>query len=207
MTHHTSPANLPITLFAASAMLLGITTVAQAAPLQVAANDSSNSVGAAIDDTAITAKVKAKFLTDRRLSGSNISVETDNGVVKLTGKALNSKAKDAAGKLASNVDGVKSVDNNINTPSVMSKIEKKTSNAASDVGQATSDTWITTKVKSNMLTDSDLKGDVSVSTSNGVVTLTGTVPNEAAQDRAVALAKQIDGVKDVKDDGLKISSN
>lgn len=204
MSQDKSPFPIRISLIAAAAaMMIGGIAVAQATPVQIA-DSSSNSVSAAISDTAITAKIKTKFLTDKRLKGSDISVETDNGVVKLTGKAPSASAKDAAGDLASNVSGVKSVDNNIKAPSVLTSAKKDVKSVASDVGQATSDTWITTKVKSSMLTDSQIKGDVDVTTDNGVVILTGTVPNDASRDRAVALAKQTKGVKDVNDDGLKV---
>lgn len=207
MSQHKSRTPLRIGLIAAAAtMMIGGTAVVQAAPLQIADNDSSNSVGAAISDTAITTKVKAKFLTDSRLKGSDISVETDNGVVKLTGKAPSASAKDAAENLASNVSGVKSVDNDIKAPSEVTSIKKGAENAADDVGQATSDTWITTKVKSSMLTDSQVKGDVDVTTNDGVVVLTGDVPTDASRDQAVALAKQTKGVKSVNDDGLKVGN-
>lgn len=208
MSQHKSLTPLRIGLIAAAAaMMIGGTAVAQAAPAQVADNSSSDSVGAAIGDTTITTKVKAKFLTDKRLKGSDISVETDNGVVKLTGNAPSASAKDAAGDLASNVSDVKSVDNNIMAPSALTSAKKSVKSAASDVGQATSDTWITTKVKSSMMTDSQLKGDVDVSTDHGVVVLTGTVPSDASRERAVALAKQTKGVKSVNDDGLKIGNS
>ncbi len=206
MSQHKSRTPLRIGLIAAAAaMMIGGTAVAQAASAQAA--DSSDSVGAAIGDTTITTKVKAKFLADKRLKGSDISVETNNGVVKLTGNAPSASAKDAADDLANNVSGVKSVDNNIMAPSALTSAKKSVKSAASDVGQATSDTWITTKVKSSMMTDSQLKGDVDVSTDHGVVVLTGTVPNDASRERAVALAKQTKGVKSVNDDGLKIGNS
>lgn len=199
-----APNPLRLSLIAAGVMLAGITTSAHAATTMVADNDSSRSVGAAIDDTAITAKVKAKFLTDDRLKGADISVETDNGIVKLTGKAPNEKAKDAAESLAENVSGVKDVDNEISAPSALTSLKKSAGKAADDVGEAASDTWITTKVKTSIATDSKIKGDISVSTDKGVVVLSGKVPNDTSRDRAVALAKTVDGVKDVNDDGLKV---
>lgn len=64
--------------------------------------------------------------------------------------------------------------------------------------QPINDTWITTKVKSSLLADSDVSGlDVSVETTNGVVTLSGDVDSQAQIDRAVQIASDIDGVTDV----------
>jgi len=76
----------------------------------------------------------------------------------------------------------------------------KTKEAASATAGAASDTWITTKVKSKIVGDKTIKGsDISVSTDNGIVTLTGTTKSEAARNRAIALAKATKGTKEVVD--------
>lgn len=76
----------------------------------------------------------------------------------------------------------------------------KTKGAAKATGEAASDGWITTKVKSKFVGEKPLKGsDISVSTNEGIVTLTGTVPNDAAKTHAIALVKATKGVKDVVD--------
>jgi hyperosmotically inducible protein len=69
-------------------------------------------------------------------------------------------------------------------------------------GTAVSDTWITTKVKSQFSTADGLKGtDLSVDTSHdGVVTLSGTAPTEAARQRAIDLARTTRGVTKVVDE-------
>ncbi len=76
----------------------------------------------------------------------------------------------------------------------------KTKEAAGATAGAASDTWVTTKVKSKIVGDKTLKGsDISVSTDNGIVTLTGTAKSEAARNRAIALAKATKGTKEVVD--------
>ena len=69
------------------------------------------------------------------------------------------------------------------------------------IGEEVTDTWITTKVKATFVGDDALKGaDISVDTeSKGVVTLTGTVPNEAARSHAVEAARGVKGVRSVRD--------
>ncbi len=65
-------------------------------------------------------------------------------------------------------------------------------------GDALADTAITTKVKTAMLADADVKGlQIEVETRNGVVTLRGTVDSAQAADRAAALARGVDGVTSV----------
>lgn len=167
----------------------------------------SANASTALSDAAITAKVKAKYLDDKRLKDSDISVTTANGVVSLTGSAPTSEGKDAAETLAKTVDGVMNVDNKIETPSVTSKIEKKTKRAARKTERVVSDSWITTKVKSALLADSITKGfKISVKTVNHAVALTGTVDSQASIDRAEELAKQVEGVASVDVSGLVVGT-
>ncbi|PTU73939.1 BON domain-containing protein [Pseudomonas mangrovi] len=73
-------------------------------------------------------------------------------------------------------------------------------------GDAVSDTWITSKVKSSFLADDSISGlDIKVETNQGVVSLSGVVPSDAERDLAVEKARAIEGVRDVSADGLKSS--
>jgi len=78
-----------------------------------------------------------------------------------------------------------------------------TSLAASQVSTI-KDGWLVMKVHSEMVDEEVLNGsNIDVDVDNGVVTLQGTVPSEAARSRAIAVAKANDGVKNVVDQ-LKI---
>jgi hyperosmotically inducible protein len=78
---------------------------------------------------------------------------------------------------------------------------RETHEAIGTTGEAVSDGWITTKVKSSFVGVDALDGsDIDVDTNDYVVTLRGTVPSAAARAKAVSLAKQVDGVKSVKDE-------
>lgn len=73
-------------------------------------------------------------------------------------------------------------------------------------GDAVSDTWITSKVKSTFLADSDLDGmDIKVETTQGVVSLSGTVSSEAEKELAIQKTRSIKGVKDVSADALMVA--
>lgn len=77
-----------------------------------------------------------------------------------------------------------------------------TAAATNDSAQPVSDTWITTKVKTELLASSDVSGtDITVETVNGVVKLSGTA-SKAQADKAKSIAKNIDGVKSVDTSGL-----
>lgn len=71
------------------------------------------SVGAYVDDTAITTAVKAKFVDNRQVAASSISVETLKGTVMLSGFAKSADEKAMAESIASGVKGVVAVRNSI----------------------------------------------------------------------------------------------
>jgi len=68
------------------------------------------------------------------------------------------------------------------------------------IGETIDDTTITTRVKTSMLNDPAVGGtSIDVDTYKGVVTLSGRVKSQAEHDQALALARKVDGVTDVKD--------
>ena len=82
---------------------------------------------------------------------------------------------------------------------------EQTTAAHTESAQPMSDTWITTKVKADLLAESDVSGlDISVETANGVVSLSGDVDNQAQIDRATAIARGIEGVTSVDAKQLKV---
>lgn len=70
-------------------------------------------MGAALDDATVTAKVKAALLATDGISGTDISVETQQGRVILTGRVPDQAQAQRAAEVASNVEGVQGVDNRI----------------------------------------------------------------------------------------------
>lgn len=69
--------------------------------------------GAYVDDAAITTAVKAKFVEDKTVAASSISVETLNGTVQLSGFAKSSAEKNQAEAIARGVKNVRAVRNDI----------------------------------------------------------------------------------------------
>lgn len=179
------------------------------------ADQSSKQAGATQDitDTAITAGVKSKLALDRDLDSSDITVSTANGTVTLTGSVKDTAARSGAETAARSFAGVTNVNNrlSVSSPSVAAaatntgEAAKATGDAAA---QAMSDTWITTKVKSVLLADSEAKGlEVNVDTKDGVVSLEGELPTQAAIDHVEALAGDVEGVKRVNSTALNVARN
>jgi osmotically-inducible protein OsmY len=70
-------------------------------------------MGAYIDDSGITTRVKSRFFDNRFVDGTAISVETLNGTVMLSGFAKSTNERNTAEKLTWEVKGVKAVKNEI----------------------------------------------------------------------------------------------
>ncbi len=171
-----------------------------------ASTDSSASVGVALGDTAITTKVKAKFATDDRLKNSDISVETNNGIVTLTGSASSSTAKEAAQTLAANVSGVKTVNNQLTAPSATSDLGNKARHAGEKTASAVEDTAITADLKTKFAADSKTKGsDISVTTKDAIVALSGSVVSQAQREHVIYVARHTKGVTQVDSTALAVS--
>jgi hyperosmotically inducible protein len=88
--------------------LMLVATLAVCAPAR-----AQESTGEYVDDSVITAKVKALLAQDDFLKSFQISVETDKGTVQLSGSVDSQNAVDKAGEIARSVKGVKSVRNNL----------------------------------------------------------------------------------------------
>jgi hyperosmotically inducible protein len=83
----------------------------------------------------------------------------------------------------------------------------KTAAAQGESTQPVDDTWITTKVKADLLASSNVPGtEIKVETVNGVVTLSGTIASQAEKDKALKVARGIKGVKTVEAGSLKVAT-
>lgn len=154
-------------------------------------DSSMNKVGNFMDDSTITAKVKAALVDHDSIKSTDISVKTDQKVVTLSGFVESQAQAEEAVKVAKGVEGVTSVSD---------KLHVRDSKDSSVKGYA-GDTAITSEVKAKLLADDIVPSrKVKVETTDGVVQLSGTVESQAQSDRAESIAKAIDGVKSVKND-------
>lgn len=81
------------------------------------ANSAMNKPATAVDDAAITAKVKTAIMAEPGLKATEINVDTKDAVVTLTGTVPSAPLKDRAKEIASSVSGVRSVQDNLVTQS------------------------------------------------------------------------------------------
>jgi osmotically-inducible protein OsmY len=78
-----------------------------------AVSRGQQTTGAYIDDASITTQVKSRMLSNPDVAGTSTSVETLNGTVLLSGFAKSALEKSTAERIARDVNGVKSVRNEI----------------------------------------------------------------------------------------------
>lgn len=140
----------------------------------------------AVTDSWLTSKTKIALFSDDRVKGSQVKVETVDGVVHLRGKVDSAEAKAAATSIAQGTEGVKSVKNDLQvvSPGARKAVDAKDA----DIAKA---------VESRLGRESDLK-KVDVRTDSGVVTLTGEVPTIGASAKASEVARGVNGVRSVK---------
>jgi hyperosmotically inducible periplasmic protein len=190
---------------AAMAAGLGAGTAGAAAADSSAPRAHSDSMGAAVTDTAITAEVKVKLLGETGLKRSHITVTTTNGAVTLEGSASSAHAKAVAEAASKSVAGVKSVDDQLALPARTQATVKKSEMVAA-TERAVSDSWITTEVKSEILADSVTNGfAVSVDTVHGVVILKGALANQDAVTDVKHIAAKVSGVERVDTSALTVA--
>jgi osmotically-inducible protein OsmY len=142
-------------------------------------------------DAWITTKVKTALLFHRNVSASGTTVYTKDGVVTLQGVADSMAEKELTTEYAKDIDNVKSVNNEMtiaSTPVV----------AGETTGDKIDDASITAQVKSSLLSHHSTSAlHTGVSTTDGVVTLTGVAKNEAEKSLVTKLATDINGVTSV----------
>ncbi len=149
---------------------------------------AQKTAGDVVDDNTVNATVKAKLVETEGVPSMQVNVETYKGVVLLSGFVETQAQKDAAGKAAMSVSGVKKLHNAIS-------IHESTS-----MGTKLDDSVTTGKVKAALMDDADVKsGQINVETKGGIVQLAGFVTGDKMQKRAIEIAKGVSGVKSVQD--------
>jgi osmotically-inducible protein OsmY len=159
-----------------------------------------------LDDGWITTQIQARYFVDRNVRGRDIDVTTRNGVVTLTGEVHSEAERNRAVQIARGTDGVRDVTDQLRVvprpePTTGEEPERRPEPREDrPVTERVEDGWITTQIQAQYFLDTDIRGrDIDVSTTDGVVTLTGEVRTEAERRQAVRIARETDGVRRVED--------
>jgi hyperosmotically inducible periplasmic protein len=142
-------------------------------------------------DAWITTKVKTALLFHRNVSATGTTVYTKNGVVTLQGEASSVAQKELTTEYARDIDNVKSVNNEMT-------VAKTPAAPDASIGDKIDDASITAQVKSSLLSHHSTSAlHTTVSTTDGVVTVSGVAKNDAEKSLVTKLATDINGVTSV----------
>ena len=138
-------------------------------------------------DDRIESSAKKSYVFKTYLKGDDIKIQSKAGVVTLTGSVSEESHKSLAQETVADLPGVKSVDN---------RLEVKGERPAEN-----SDTWVSMKVKTALLFHRSVSGlKTEVNVKDGIVTLRGEATSKAQKDLTTEYAKDVEGVKDVKNE-------
>lgn len=180
-------------------------TTATTATPATPATPAGQSAGSVDADWWTTTKVQAKFFADTGVKGRNINVDTNDGVVALRGEVDSAAAKERAVTLARQVDGVARVDDQLTVRPEHQADDARPVPTSGTTGANINAGWITTKIQAQYFADPDIKPwNIDVTTmANGHVTLRGEVDDANDRSKAVAIARNTEGVAAV-DDKLRV---
>ena len=148
---------------------------------------TSTSLRASETDNRIESSAKKSYVFKTYLKGDSIKTESKNGAVTLTGTVAEASHKSLAENTVESLPGVKSVDNQL-------KIKGESPAEHSD-------TWISMKVKTALLFHRHVSATgTDVYVKDGVVSLRGEASSQAQKELATEYAKDIDNVKEVKNE-------
>ena len=138
-------------------------------------------------------KIRYQLLARANVSYLDTKVGVTEGVATLTGTAANAAEKDLAGVYAEEIEGVKSVNNQITIVAEPQDPKK--------VAQSIDDASISSRVRNLLASDKSTSGiKTTVATADGVVTLTGVAGSKDEKTLVGTVTKSIRGVKSVTND-------
>jgi hyperosmotically inducible periplasmic protein len=169
----------------AAGSLLGVALIALVGCASSMTTESTRHI-----DSGITSVLQASLEASDKVKARQVEVQTRENTVYLTGVVDTEDARREAARLAWHTEGVEGVVNDLT-------VGERT------VGSWVDDVMISSKVKSRLIANNEIKaGDIDVSSRQAVVTLIGRVSSESIKATAERLARATGGVKDVHNELL-----
>lgn len=176
----------------------GVTRVEDRLRVKGESDSAANTPGLERPDVWLTAKVQSKYFLDDLVKLRNIDVETQNGVVTLSGAVASDAERRQAVALARTTEGVRNVTDRlkVDASAVVSSDAPATAVPLAPVPDLKRpDPWITMKVQAQFFLDPQVKGhEINVDTTRGVVLLKGSVATAEQKQQAEQIARDTEGV-------------
>ena len=150
----------------------------------------------------ITTKIQAQYFASPEVKPWNVDVTTSrSGVVTLAGTVDAEADRREAIRIARTTEGVTDVRDQLRVKEAVATTGTTAAGAAEEGAESLNDSWITAKIQSKYFLNPDVKGrDINVDTNAGVVRLRGSVDSYGERRQAVSLARNTDGVREVRDE-------
>jgi len=163
--------------FPLALMLVAVALLALSVPVQASKMDDQ-----------IISSAKKSYVFRNNLKDDDIKIQSKDGAVTLTGTVSEESHKTLARETVAGLSGVKTVDN---------RLEVKRQSLAAE----NSDAWLIMKVKTSLLFHRSVSATATeVDAKDGIVTLRGDAASQAQKDLTTEYAKDVDGVKGVKNE-------
>lgn len=153
-----------------------------------------------VADMLLLTRVRVALLEHLGSDGMRVQLQVRGGVVELSGKVEKRSSEELAEAVARSVSGVREVHNGVTLSPDAQAAGPAIARAMDKVEREVADAVLEGKVKTGLLEDlGKVAFDIEVEATDGVVSLSGTVPDAARRDLAVKIAKKTAGVKELHD--------
>jgi len=145
------------------------------------------------NDSKIETSAKESYVFKTYLKNDNIKIQSKDGIVTLTGEVLEESHVSMAQETVAGLPGVKRIDNKLQVKGM--------------IPAKNSDAWLITKVRSTLLFHRSVSASTTeVDVINGIVMLKGTAETQAQKDLTAEYAKDVEGVKEVRNE-IKVAKS
>jgi osmotically-inducible protein OsmY len=153
-----------------------------------------------VADMLLLTRIRVALLEHLSSDGMRVQLQVRGGVVELSGKVEKRSSEELAEAVARSVSGVREVHNGVTLSPDAQAAGPAVARAIDKVEREVADAVLEGKVKAGLLEElGQVAFDIEVEATDGVVSLSGTVPDGARRELAVKIAKKTTGVKELHD--------
>jgi hyperosmotically inducible periplasmic protein len=159
-----------------------------------------STVQSQVADALLMTRIRVALLERLKEDGMRVTIEVRGGSVELSGQVEKAENVELAGRVAASVSGVRTVRSRVTLGAAGQILEPPIAHALGEAERAVANAVLEGNVKSRLLEElGKVAFDIEVEATNGVVTLSGTVPDGTREKLAVQIAKGTPGVKELHD--------
>jgi osmotically-inducible protein OsmY len=157
-------------------------------------------VQAQVADVLLLTRIRVALLEHLGSDGLRVRIEAKGGIVELSGAVEKRSSVELAEQVSRSVSGVREVRNRIKLSVEAEMAEPPVARVVGKIEREVADALLEAKVKTRLLEElGKVAFDIEVEATDGVVSLSGAVPDGAREKLAVKIAKTTPGVKELHD--------